>query len=112
GFFSGSVCIKPDISCYSDKTPSNANLCRACDMELFVEVKISQDDPFSDKIGEALEKDTIQARNTRGQIITYLTAMMASQYCTQTFGVIIIKIKCRLLRLTRSGVDASRAFDY
>ncbi|KAK6981372.1 hypothetical protein R3P38DRAFT_3463671 [Favolaschia claudopus] len=112
GFFFAH-CVKPDISCYSGQRPSNGNLCRACDMELFIEVKIRpQDDPFSDRDPTAPERNTVSGRSSRGQVIAYLNAMMASQYRTQSFGVLILKDGCRLLRLTRSGVDATTIFDY
>ncbi|KAJ7765376.1 hypothetical protein DFH07DRAFT_810324 [Mycena maculata] len=103
--------VKPDISIYSDKKPSNANICRACDMECFLELKTdTADDPFADT--ETLEKDTARARDTRGQVITYLNAIQASQYRTHSFGVVIIRDKCRLLRLTRSGIEVTTSFSY
>jgi hypothetical protein len=96
---------------YSDQQPSNGNLCRACDMECFLELKTDpQDDPFAD--AGTLEKESARARDSRGQIITYLNAIQASQYRTHVFGVIIVKNKCRLLRLTRSGIEVTSSFDY
>ncbi|KAJ6458627.1 hypothetical protein C8R47DRAFT_146253 [Mycena vitilis] len=103
--------IKPDITLYSDKKPSSSSLCRAIDMEFFVELKTDPlDDPFSD-VGD-FEKGTITARDSRGQVLTYLNAMQASQFRTHSFGAIIIGKKCRLLRLTRSSLEATTAFDY
>ncbi|KAJ7701667.1 hypothetical protein B0H14DRAFT_2416908, partial [Mycena olivaceomarginata] len=102
---------KPDISVYSDQQPSNENLCRACDMECFLELKTDpQDDPFADT--GTLGKESARARDSRGQIITYLNAIQASQYRTHVFGVIMVKNKCRLLRPTRSGIEVTSSFDY
>ncbi|KAJ7682265.1 hypothetical protein DFH06DRAFT_1464038 [Mycena polygramma] len=107
--------IKPDITLYADAAASNENVCRATDMELFVEIKTEPldeplDDPFSDTGN--FEAPSAAARDSRGQLITYLNAMQASRYRTHSFGVIIIQEKCRLLRLTRSGLEATTAFDY
>ncbi|KAJ6458626.1 hypothetical protein C8R47DRAFT_146138 [Mycena vitilis] len=102
--------IKPDITLYADAAASNENVCRATDMELFVEIKTEPlDDPFSDT-GD-FEVSSAAARDSRGQLITYLNAMQASRYRTHSFGVIIVRNKCRLLRLTRSGLEATTAFD-
>ncbi|KAJ6602501.1 hypothetical protein DFH09DRAFT_448634 [Mycena vulgaris] len=103
--------VKPDITLYSDKQPSNNNRCRASDMELFLELKTDpHHDPFADD--GTLEKESGDARDTRGQVITYLNAIHASQYRTHCFGVVIIKNKCRLLRMTRSGIEVTTSFDY
>ncbi|KAJ7508413.1 hypothetical protein B0H11DRAFT_2184889 [Mycena galericulata] len=103
--------VKPDISLYSDEQPSNGNLCRACDMECFLELKTDLlDDPFADT--GTREKDSARARDSRGQLITYLNAIQASQFRTYVFGVIVVKNKCRLLRLTRSGIEVTSSFDY
>ncbi|KAJ6458622.1 hypothetical protein C8R47DRAFT_1244930 [Mycena vitilis] len=103
--------IKPDITLYADAAASNDNVCRATDMELFIELKTEPlDDPFSDT-GD-FEAPSAAARDSRGQLIAYLNAMQASRYRTHSFGVIIIREKCRLLRLTRSGLEATTAFDH
>jgi hypothetical protein len=52
------------------------------------------------------------SRDTRGQLITYLNAMQATQYRTHGFGVLIVKDECRLLRHTRSGIETTRLFNY
>ncbi|KAJ7110061.1 hypothetical protein C8R44DRAFT_986054 [Mycena epipterygia] len=105
--------VKPDITLYGPDPPSNSNVCRSCDTECFLELKTDpQDDPFADTDLVVVEKSTPNARDTRGQIISYLNAMQASQLRTHSFGAVLIKNKCRLLRLTRSGLEVTRLFDY
>jgi hypothetical protein len=68
--------IKPDITIYSDQPPSNNNLCRASDMETFVEVKALRIyEPFGKTINK-LEKPSGYARDTRGR--TLLPCMQPS----------------------------------
>ena len=104
--------VKPDLTVYSDKEPSNKNRCRVRNMETFIEFKLdTAADGFRDEI-EALEKDTGDARDTHGQLITYLNSMQAAQYRTQGFGVLIAKDTCRLLRHTNSGIEVTQSFKY
>ncbi|KAJ3996310.1 hypothetical protein F5050DRAFT_1807867 [Lentinula boryana] len=116
GFFDDHK-IKPDITVYSDRKPSNNNPCRACDMETFLELKVDvQSDGFhldnSDPLNISFEKDGGESRDTRGQLVTYLNAMQASQFRTHGFGVLILGNKCRLLRHTRSGIEVTSRFAY
>lgn len=104
--------IKPDITVYSEKPPSNNNACRACDMETFMELKPREDsDGFGDDT-DAPEKVSGEARDTRGQLVTYLNAMQAAQYRKHGFGVLIVANKCRLIRHTRSGIEITPPFRY
>ncbi|KAJ7276092.1 hypothetical protein B0H12DRAFT_2740 [Mycena haematopus] len=104
--------ISPDISIYSDKTPSNSNLCRASDMDSFIELKASRAyEPFGSTT-DKLEKPSGYARDTRGQLATYFAAIQATQFRTHTFGVIVVEDTCRLLRHTRSGTTITRSFKY
>ncbi|KAJ3799518.1 hypothetical protein GGU11DRAFT_743304 [Lentinula aff. detonsa] len=116
GFLDGHK-IKPDITVYSDRKPSNDNPCRACDMETFLELKVDvQRDGFyldkSDPLNISFEKNGGESRDTRGQLVTYLNAMQASQFRTHGFGVLILGNKCRLLRHTRSGIEVTSRFAY
>ncbi|KAF9021834.1 hypothetical protein BDZ89DRAFT_1071147 [Hymenopellis radicata] len=105
--------VKPDISVYSPDHPrSNDNPCRACDMETFIECKVHTPfEPFTDKKG-SLERNAGDARESRGQLITYLNAVQAAQYRTHCFGVFILGATCRLLRHTHSGIEFTKSFDY
>ncbi|PBK94374.1 hypothetical protein ARMGADRAFT_1079060 [Armillaria gallica] len=104
--------VKPDLTVYSDKEPSNKNRCRVCDMETFIELKLaSSADPFTDD-AEKPEKDSADARDTRGQLVTYLNAMQATQHRTHSFGVFIAHRTCRPLRHTHSGIVVTTGFDY
>ncbi|KAF9061226.1 hypothetical protein BDP27DRAFT_1429216 [Rhodocollybia butyracea] len=97
GFFDGHN-IKPDLTLYSDKEPSNDNKCRACDMETFIELKFNEnDDGFGDDI-EELE-------DLSGNLATTV-------YRTHGFGVLVAGKRCRLLRHTRSGIEVTTRFNY
>ncbi|KAJ7276074.1 hypothetical protein B0H12DRAFT_1174315 [Mycena haematopus] len=110
-FFMGHS-IKPDISIYSDQPASNNNLCRASDMESFLEVKaLRMYEPFGNAI-DGLEKSSGYARDTRGQLATYFAAMQAAQHRSHSFGVIVVEDTCRLLRHTISGTTITKAFKY
>ncbi|KAE9388522.1 hypothetical protein BT96DRAFT_798768, partial [Gymnopus androsaceus JB14] len=111
GFFNDHK-IKPNITVYLDKKPSNDSLCCSCDMETFIEVKL---DPDCDGFGldiDKLEKDTGLARDMRGQLITYLNAMQASQYRTHGFSVLLLGKKYWLLHHTHSGIEITTPFSY
>ncbi|KAJ3734086.1 hypothetical protein DFJ43DRAFT_1173041 [Lentinula guzmanii] len=116
GFLEGHK-IKPDITVYSDRKPSNNNPYHACDMETFLELKVDiQRDGFyldkSDPLNISFEKDGGESRNTHGQLVTYLNAMQALQFCTHGFGVFILGNKCCLLHHTRSGIKVTSQFAY
>ncbi|KAJ6560177.1 hypothetical protein B0H19DRAFT_1146710 [Mycena capillaripes] len=105
--------VKPDITLYGSGPPSNENICRSCDAELFLELKTDlADDPFEDTDNGVVPRQSARGRDTRGQVITYLNAMQASQLRTHSFGVIIIAKYCRLFRLTRSTMEVTERFDY
>ncbi|KAJ7199145.1 hypothetical protein GGX14DRAFT_662163 [Mycena pura] len=105
--------VKPDITFYGSTPPSNGNVCRSCDAELFLELKTDlADDPFEDTEHGVVPRSAARGRDTRGQVITYLNAMQASQLRTHSFGALIIANHCRLFRLTRSALEVTERFDY
>ncbi|KAJ7745752.1 hypothetical protein B0H16DRAFT_1558096 [Mycena metata] len=95
--------VKPDIALYGPTPPSSENVCPETD---------TADDAFEHTDDGVIPKLTTRGRDTRGQIITYLNAIQASQLRTHSFGVLIIADRCRLLRLTRSGIEVTELFDY
>ncbi|KIY65152.1 hypothetical protein CYLTODRAFT_412800 [Cylindrobasidium torrendii FP15055 ss-10] len=58
-----------------------------------------------------LKSPTQEARDTRGQLVSYLNAMQANQYRTHGFGIFIVKNHCRILRHTRCGIEVTNAFN-
>jgi hypothetical protein len=105
--------VKPDISCYSKTAPAGSCITRAHDMETFIELKNREvDEPYCDDDNALFERDTMDARDTRGQLTTYLNAIQSTQHRTHTFGVFINGHLCRLLRHTRSCTSVTEAFDY
>ena len=85
---------------------------RYTSFETFMVFKLNTTaDGFTD-VKEALEKDTGNARDTRGQLITSLNSMQAAQHRTHGFGVLIAKNTCRLLRHTNSGIRVTQSFNY
>ncbi|KAF5389203.1 hypothetical protein D9757_003381 [Collybiopsis confluens] len=107
--------IKPDISYYDnsnmpapDECPTNART-----MLGFLEFKNDIDDePFATDISAAFERDTVRARDTRGQITVYNTTVFASQFRTRIFSAFVNKSSCRLMCATRSGTVVTESFDY
>jgi len=104
--------IEPHISLYDSSIPSldrvNKNACRFCDMETFLKIKSKVDyDGFRDE--GLLEHDSLDALDTRGRIVIYLTAMQTARYRTHSFGVLIVKGQCRLLHHTLSEITVTRA---
>ncbi|KAJ7802229.1 hypothetical protein B0H14DRAFT_2893200 [Mycena olivaceomarginata] len=105
--------VKPDIALYGSTPPSNDNVCRSCDAELFIELKTDPaDDPFEDTDNGVVPRSSARGRDTRGQVITYMNAIQASQLRTHSFGALIIANRCRLFRLTRSAMEVTELFDY
>ncbi len=96
------------------KTPENSALTgtNSALVEFFIEFKISPKfDPFGPDEGP-LVKDTTDAKNTLGQISTYISFQMGAQYRTHIFFVLIIGDYARLLRWDRSGVVVSERIKY
>ncbi|KAJ7835737.1 hypothetical protein B0H14DRAFT_2795391 [Mycena olivaceomarginata] len=99
--------VKPDIALYGSGPPSNDNMCRSCDAELFIELKTDPaDDPFEDTDNGVVPRSSARGRDTRGQVITYLNAIQASQLRTHSFGALIIANHCRL------AMEVTKLFDY
>ncbi|KAI9442083.1 hypothetical protein BJY52DRAFT_1089943, partial [Lactarius psammicola] len=101
--------ISPDCAVYKnenkDVTGTDASVA-----EFFVEFKNSaDDDPFT---GDGYRSDSRNARRTVGQIATYVSVQMDSQYRTHTFFVLIIKSYARLMRWDRSGAIFSEPIYY
>ena len=105
--------VKPDISCYSRPAPPGSCITRAHDMETFIELKNREiDEPYCDNINEPFEHDTMDSRDTRGQLASYLNAVQATQNQTHAFGVFINRHLCRLLHHTRSCTVVTKLFNY
>lgn len=78
----------------------------------FMEFKNSPNsEPFSTN-GTKFEPDTVDARDTRGQIAVYNTAISASQFRTRVFSVLVNEETCRLMCAVRSGTFVTESFDY
>ncbi|KAF5338835.1 hypothetical protein D9757_015370 [Collybiopsis confluens] len=129
-FFSGSG-IKPDMGLYArsrcevhaNKTCSHTDRpdgencvdgedCQkrgftdASIVEVFGEFKVKEhDDPFKSFA-------TVCARDTRGQIASYINAVQAIQQRTRVFFFFIFKGQCRLMVHSRAGTQYTPLFDY
>ena len=89
--------------------------------EYFIEAKTGKSfDPFvdndektSDRNGDYPFEATANLRMiTRGQILTYCTAIARSQFRTHVFGIIILGKYARLFRWDPSAMVVTRLFDY
>ncbi|PBK71308.1 hypothetical protein ARMSODRAFT_933988 [Armillaria solidipes] len=102
--------LKPDITVYKAKDIVDP-ITQFSRMETHIELKLaSMDDAFNDE--GALEPDSELSHDTRGQLVSYANAQMASQYRIHLFTAFICADKERLLRWDRSGVIVTRAFPY
>ncbi|KAK0443476.1 hypothetical protein EV421DRAFT_519174 [Armillaria borealis] len=102
--------LKPDIAVHKAKDIVDP-ITQFSRMETHIELKLAaMDDAFSDE--GALEPDSELSHDTRGQLVSYANAQMASQYRTHLFTVFICADKARLLRWDRPGVIVTRAFPY
>ncbi|TFY58525.1 hypothetical protein EVG20_g8114 [Dentipellis fragilis] len=90
-------------------------------MELCIEAKRHVEDPFSDpppsKADERatyhFEKTALKAIHTRGQLISYASAHMSTQFRCFCFSVCLVdKTNARLIRWDRSGAIVSERFDF
>ncbi|KAK0215757.1 hypothetical protein IW262DRAFT_1465471 [Armillaria fumosa] len=102
--------LKPDISVY--KAENTINLVTQFSlMETHcIELKLcAADGAFSDE-GD-FKDDSLLCHDTRGQLVSYANAQMASQYRTHLFTVFICADGARLLRWDRA-VTITRLFQY
>ncbi|KAI0245684.1 hypothetical protein BJV78DRAFT_1137314 [Lactifluus subvellereus] len=111
-----SFSIKPDCTVYSKENKKIYGTSLAA-VEFFVEFKFSADsDPFEvsqkSQAPMGLLKDSRSAKETIGQIATYVAMQMDAQYRTHSFFVLIIKDYARLMRWDRSGVVFSEQIYY
>jgi hypothetical protein len=111
-----SFSIKPDCTVYSKENNRIYGTSLAA-VEFFVEFKFSADsDPFEgsqkSQAPMGLLKDSRSAKETIGQIATYVAMQMDAQYRTHSFFVLIIKDYARLMRWDRSGVVFSEQIYY
>jgi len=114
--------IRPDVSVYRDNVPSEL-LTDSSLLEIAIEFKwLCYDDPFCDnlkpkRLPDGIEKKSFVnssqlANDTLGQISTYATAQLGSQFRTHAFSILIVKDLARILRWDRSGVIVTAAIHY
>ncbi|KAG2015245.1 other/FunK1 protein kinase [Coprinopsis cinerea AmutBmut pab1-1] len=114
GYFLGHA-IKPDIAFYrSSMNISNDKPTRVRLMESILEIKMdSSCQPFDDqaKSHKEFETTTEAGQETRGQLIIYANALLASQLRTHAFTIFINGSFCRIIHWTRSCATVTREFD-
>ena len=80
---------------------------------MHVEVKVNPcSDAFYDNEQACFEHGSMQATNTRAQIISYATAHLGSQFRTHVFSVLITGEFARIIRWDRAGAIVTKAFRY
>ncbi|KAF8222204.1 hypothetical protein L208DRAFT_1371169 [Tricholoma matsutake] len=104
--------IKPDVSLYESGCRKDPNVVTDISLiDMIMEFKLDpKDDPFRDN--GTFEHDTVQSADTRGQITTYATKQLASQFRTHAFSVVICKDMARLIYWDRSGAVVTESFSY
>ncbi|EEB90511.1 hypothetical protein MPER_11270 [Moniliophthora perniciosa FA553] len=77
----------------------------------FCELKFSEaDSGFDDSEGRPFEKEAVNSRKIRGQLATYASAIMATQFRTHVFCVEVTGHHARLIRFDREGAVVTSAF--
>jgi len=114
--------VKPDIGIYADENcPKNGECVTQAKLMLgHGELKNdSLHEPFalnqprySINAKHPFERDTVSARDTRGQITLYANAIQATQFRTHSFSFFINKTDCRLIHWSRSCAIVTDEFNY
>ncbi|KAH8916184.1 hypothetical protein BT69DRAFT_1228855 [Atractiella rhizophila] len=101
--------VKPDLSLYAE---TGFTACNMKKLELFGEVKPgSASRPFDSRDNHELETQTDDARDTRGQVTLYHTAVQVMQPRTRVFSFYVQSTWARLLCHSRAGTEVSHSFD-
>ncbi|KAI0066541.1 hypothetical protein BV25DRAFT_1397382, partial [Artomyces pyxidatus] len=114
---------KPDISVFRRTSQSDAP--RSADewreVELVVEVKQLDEDPFADpdttlksedRKRYCFESSSTAASKARGQLISYAQAQFSCQFRTFSFSIILMGTFGRLIRWERGGAIVTELFDW
>jgi len=104
--------IKPDVSLYISGCRRDPSIVTDISLiDIHMEFKLDpNDDPFRDH--GTFENDSRQSADTKGQITSYTTKQLASQFRTHAFSVIICKDTARLMYWDRSGAVVTQSFSY
>jgi len=102
---------QPDCVVYhrtcEEKDGLNASL-----VDFFIEFKTDHDyDPFAHR-GDTLLCDTKNGSETCGQITSYATLLLGTQYCTHIFCILVIKDYARLIRWDCAGAIVTEPIYY
>ncbi|TFK62782.1 hypothetical protein BDN72DRAFT_375865 [Pluteus cervinus] len=105
--------IGPDVTAYCLR--SNETVPECCDLgraEILMEFKFNNaDDPFCGG-GHVLERNTVAAKETLGQITMSATAQLALQFRTHAFSLLVFPHYTRILRWDRAGVVVSAKINH
>ncbi|KIM40753.1 hypothetical protein M413DRAFT_446141 [Hebeloma cylindrosporum] len=113
--------LSPDIINYKRWITAPTSKVDLSKAEYFIEVKTGKTfDPFVDNDEKGSDRDpqypfeaiADSRMITRGQILTYCTAIARSQFRTHVFGVIIVGTRARLFRWNPSAMVVTSLFDY
>lgn len=106
--------VKPDMALYKQTPRTGGKICNAATAEQFGKFKLLPDtEPFRWEGGKGpFERDTQRAKDTRGQLTTYLNAIQALQQRTRVFSFHIRKEWCRLLVHSRAGTLVTSLFNW
>jgi hypothetical protein len=104
--------VKPDVSLYLSGCRRDPSIVTDISLiDVHMEFKLDpNDDPFRDH--GTFENDSRRSADTRGQITSYTTKQLASQFRTHAFSVIICNDRARLIYWDRSGAVVTQSFSY
>ena len=104
--------MKPDVSLYRSGSRQDPSVVTDMSLiEVLAEFKVDPtDDPFRDE--GTFEHETVQSADSRGQITCYTTKLLATQFRTHAFSVVICKDRARLIYWDRSAAVVTKSFSY
>jgi hypothetical protein len=113
--------VKSDVCVYADGASpphTRQSSCNISAAEVVVEFKWEpHHNPFHTPAGDPSPtshfiSETDKAMDTLGQIMSYTTAQLGTQYCTHTFSILIIYDQAYIIRWDREGATVSSAIKY
>jgi hypothetical protein len=114
--------VKPDIGIYANEDLPKDGECVTQAKLMLGSGELKNDsihEPFAlnqprYSIGakHPFERDTVSARDSRGQITLYANAIQATQFRTHSFSFFINKTDCRLIHWSRSCAIVTDEFNY
>ncbi|KAG1901811.1 uncharacterized protein F5891DRAFT_950129, partial [Suillus fuscotomentosus] len=106
--------VKPDVCMYPDGCAPSSPNCDVSSAEIIIKFKWSYShDAFCEASGvDSVVSQTERGMDTLGQIASYTTAQLGTQFCTHAFSVLIVRDRARIIRWDREGAIVTGPINY